>query len=607
MGWFGRIKRVLIGQPIHTKHAHHERLPKIFGLPVFASDALSSVAYATEEVMRVLLLAGVAYLTGIVNISVAIVVLIIVVASSYYQTIHAYPKGGGSYRVSTENLGPLAGQIAGASLLIDYVLTVAVSVSSGVLAIVSMMPSSQPYVVEMGVAAIAIVGVLNLRGAKESGIVFAIPTYSFVVLILVLIGYGIFRGIGEPMIAPKVFVASESLEPLGVFLVLRAFASGCTALTGVEAISDGVQAFKPQEAKNAAQTLVIMAAILAVLFLGTSWLAQHYGIVPMPLESGQFKTVVAQISSQIFGEGVFFYALQVATALILILAANTAFADFPRLSSFIARDGYLPRQLTSVGDRLVFQNGIVLLSILAIVLIVFFRGDTHALIPLYAVGVFTSFTLSQGGMAVRLWKQRSYKMIVSAVGCVITFVVTCIILVTKFTQGAWLIVVALGLCLLVFRLIKRHYDYLAEALSVDEDDKLIPMSTTTLLLVPRMHKGLLHAISYAQSTTQDVRGLHVTLDKASAEQIKKDWDAFGVDMPLVILESPYRSLVEPVIDYIDETIAENPDSMVTVIVPQAVPKYPWQALLHTNAAVPLKLALRSRKNVVITNVRYFLT
>ncbi|MFY9234267.1 MAG: APC family permease [Fimbriimonadaceae bacterium] len=607
MGWFGRIKRVLIGQPIHTKHAHHERLPKIFGLPVFASDALSSVAYATEEVMRVLLLAGVAYLTGIVNISVAIVVLIIVVASSYYQTIHAYPKGGGSYRVSTENLGPLAGQIAGASLLIDYVLTVAVSVSSGVLAIVSMMPSSQPYVVEMGVAAIAIVGVLNLRGAKESGIVFAIPTYSFVVLILVLIGYGIFRGIGEPMIAPKVFVASESLEPFGVFLILRAFAAGCTALTGVEAISDGVQAFKPPEAKNAAQTLVIMAAILAVLFLGTSWLAQHYGIVPMPLESGQFKTVVAQISSQIFGEGVFFYALQVATALILILAANTAFADFPRLSSFIARDGYLPRQLTSVGDRLVFQNGIVLLSILAIVLIVFFRGDTHALIPLYAVGVFTSFTLSQGGMAVRLWKQRSYKMIVSAVGCVITFVVTCIILVTKFTQGAWLIVVALGLCLLVFRLIKRHYDYLAEALSVDEDDKLIPMSTTTLLLVPRMHKGLLHAISYAQSTTQDVRGLHVTLDKASAEQIKKDWDAFGVDMPLVILESPYRSLVEPVIDYIDETIAENPDSMVTVIVPQAVPKYPWQALLHTNAAVPLKLALRSRKNVVITNVRYFLT
>lgn len=617
MGWFGRIKRILIGRPIHTKHAHHERLPKIFGLPVFASDALSSVAYATEEVLLVLVLMGTVGFYALFPLSLWLGVLLIIVGFSYYQTIQAYPQGGGTYLVSTENLGSWPGRVAGAALLIDYILTVAVSIASASSFVISAIPEAKPYAVLIACIGVALLALANLRGAKESGMVFAIPTYSFVVAILFMIGAGIVQGIGQPGVPPDPATFGEPVQAMSVFLMLRAFAASCTALTGTEAIADGVQAFKPPEAKNAGQTLAIMIVLLTTMFLGLSWCAQHYGVTPMHIEEADYKTVVAQLAESIFPTwGWFFYLVTTVTAVILFLAANTAFADFPRLSSFLARDGYLPRQLLSMGDKLVYQNGIILLAIAAIALIIFKKADTHELIPMYALGVFVAFTLSQGGMVARWFKLAkaagetawsNWKMYVSLVGTIATFVVSIILAWTKFEEGAWLIFVAMGVLLTIFAGIKRHYNYLSEELSVDADDKIVSMNTTTLLLVPRMHKGLLHAISYAQSTTQDVRGLHVTLDKAGAEQIKKDWDAFGVDMPLVILESPYRSLVEPVIDYIDETIAENPDSMVTVIVPQAVPKYPWQALLHTNAAVPLKLALRSRKNVVITNVRYFLT
>ena len=606
MSVFSAIKRALVGKPIHSKHAHHERLPKIFALPVFASDALSSVAYATEQIMLVLVGVGTMAFSHTMPISIAIAVLLVIVSASYFQTILSYPQGGGSYRVATDNLGSVAGRVAGASLLIDYVLTVAVSVSAGVAAIISMAPATHDYMIPMGVFFVALVGLLNLRGAKESGAVFAVPTYSFVFLIFLLLAFAIFKIMGGQSAA----ITREHVqgaESLSLFLILRAFAAGCTALTGVEAIADGVQAFRPPEAKNASQTLVAMAVLLLTMFLGLSFISNYFPVTPMHEADPQYMTIIAQIANSVFPKPLFF-ALQIATAAILVLAANTAFADFPRLSSFIARDGFLPRQLGSVGDRLVFQNGILLLSGLAILLIIVFHGQTALLIPLYAVGVFTSFTLSQAGMVVRLRRtqQALWKQAVSTIGCIVTFVVTLIILGTKFREGAYLILVAETVLLFTFSKIKQHYNYLANELTIQPQDELLPVGSTVLLLVPRLHRGILQAIAYAKSMARDVRALHVTLDPKSLEQVKKDWARFGADIPLVILESPYRSLNEPIIEYIEETLSEDPTCMITVIVPQAVPKRWYHGILHNNAAVALKLALASKKNVVITNVRYFL-
>lgn len=613
MGLFSAVKRVLVGKPIHTKHAHHERLRKLYALPVFASDALSSTAYATEEILLVLVAAGAVAMPFVFNVSLWLAALMVIIAFSYYQTIHAYPKGGGTYLVSTENLGSVAGRVAGASLLIDYVLTVAVSISSGVAAIISLNPSTKPYGVAIGVGAVLILMIANLRGAKESGALFAIPTYTYVVLVMILVVKGVLDSLGQPhAVAQGLTPPSEGWHAITFFLMLRAFAASCTALTGTEAIADGVQAFKPPEARNASLTLLAMVSLLMAMFVGLSYLAMHEAVVPMHAADPGYKTILAQLGLKHFGDGVFFGGLQIATALILFLAANTAFADFPRLSGFIARDGFLPRQLTSLGDRLVFQNGIILLSLAAMALIVVYKADTHSLIPLYAMGVFISFTMSQAGMAVKFNRQRQtnpgvwWQMLVSGFGAVVTFVVLIILLVTKFEEGAWLIVVALAIMLILFSRIRRHYDYLKSELSLTPDDKLAPVRTTVLLLVPRLHRGILQAIAYARAMTKDVRAIHVTLDPKGTDTIKQDWSRFGADIPLVILESPYRSLIEPVTDYVDQTLNEDPNMMVTVIVPQAVPKFFWQSVLHNNAAVALKLALGSRKNVVITNVRYFL-
>lgn len=611
MSFFAALKRALVGKPIATKHAHHERLPKWAGLPVFASDALSSVAYATEEILLVLVVGGAVALPLVFNVSWWLGGLMLIVAFSYFQTIYAYPKGGGTYLVSTENLGSVAGRVAGASLLIDYILTVAVSISSGVSALISLNSNLKEWGVIIGVSAVAILMIANLRGAKESGALFAIPTYSFVVLILALVVHGVITNFGHaptPAQVPAELMPKEGWHAVTAFMLLRAFAASCTALTGTEAIADGVQAFKAPEARNASLTLLAMVGLLLSMFLGISYLAFQEGIVPMHVTDPGYKTVVAQIAAHHWGTGFMFSALQIATAMILFLAANTAYADFPRLSSFVARDGFLPRQLASLGDRLVFQNGVWLLSIAAAILIVVYHADTHSLIPLYAMGVFISFTMSQAGMAVKFWREKApfWKFGVSAFGAIVTFIVLIILLVTKFEEGAWLIVVALALMLLMFWGIKRHYQYLAEQLTLDEDDKLIPVKTTALLLTPRLHKGILQAISYAQSLTDDVRAVHITLETGNTSQIKEDWDRFNVDIPLVILDSPYRSIIEPLTDYIDQAIEEDPGIMVTVIVPQAVPKFWWQGLLHNNAAVSLKLALGARKNVVITNVRYFL-
>lgn len=610
MGVFSAAKRILVGKPIHSKHAHHERLSKRFALPVFASDALSSTAYATEEILIVLVAAGAVALPMVFGVSLWLGLLMVIIAFSYYQTIHAYPKGGGTYLVSTENLGSTAGRVAGASLLIDYVLTVAVSISSGVAALISLQPATKPYAVPIGVAAILVLMVANLRGAKESGVLFAIPTYSYVVLVLALVAKGIFDSWGQPHAVPtNLQPPSEGWHAVTFFLMLRAFAASCTALTGTEAIADGVQAFRQPEAKNASQTLIAMVFLLMAMFIGLSYLAMHEAIVPIPTTDPNYKTVLAQISLAHFGNGFFYVFLQIATALILFLAANTAFADFPRLSSFIAKDGFLPRQLASIGDRLVFQNGIILLSLAAIALVVLYNADTHSLVPLYAMGVFISFTMSQAGMAVKFFREKApaWKGAVSGFGAIVTLIVLGILLVTKLAEGAWLIVIALAVMLTIFGRIRSHYNYLAKELSVDATDELKEVKTTVLLLVPRLHRGILHAISYAKAMTNDVRAIHVTLDPSTVGAIKEDWNQFGADLPLVILESPYRSLIQPVIDYVDETLSEDPTMMVTVIVPQAVPKRWWHGLLHNNAAVALKLALASRKNVVITNVRYFLS
>lgn len=611
-----RVKRFVFGTPIATKWAHHEKLDVRLGLPVFASDALSSVAYASEEILHVLVIAGIAGFTLLTPISLWLVGLMLIVAFSYYQTIQAYPQGGGTYIVSTENLGSGAGRVAGAALLIDYVLTVAVSISSGVAAVVSLAPATQTYGTLIGVLAIAILCVANLRGVKESGALFALPTYIFIVLVLSLVGTALFRGVGQPPVPPEIVPPPEGFHPVTVFLLLRAFAASCTALTGTEAIADGVGAFKEPAAKNAGKTLVAMVVLLLTMFVGISWAAQHYGLKVMEPSEPGFKTVLAQLAITMFGEGPFFNVIQIATAAILFLAANTAFADFPRLCSFIAKDGFMPRQLTSLGDRLVFQNGIIVLAIVAAALVFFYEADTHSLVPLYALGVFISFTLSQAGVCVKFLGERrkdpskagtnGVRAAISGFGAIVTTIVAGILLVTKFTEGAWLILVAMTILLVAFLRIRRHYDHLATELNIRPEDTLDKVETIALLLVPRMHRGVLRAIAYAQGSAKDCRALHVALDSASAERLKAEWTRLGVDIPLVILDSPYRSLVEPVVDYIDETIELFPKHMVTVIVPQAVPARWIQGLLHTNAALGFKIALASRPQVAITNVRYFL-
>ncbi len=609
MSGLSNIKRFLLGKPIATKHAHEERLSNFLGLAVFASDALSSVAYATEEVLLILVLAGIAAYQQLNFIAGGLCILLVIIVSSYYQTIHAYPEGGGSYSVSKQNLGTGAGKVAGAALLLDYVLTVAVSVASGVSALVSAVPAIDAFKVPLAVMVVAFITYLNLRGAKESGIVFAIPTYAFIVSTLVLVSVGVIKGIGHPAIAPHIEPPVGGFHELGIILILRAFAASCTAMTGVEAVANGTQAFRKPESANASKTLIYLAVILSFMFVCMSWSAQHYGITPMDADKSGYMTVMAQLASHLYGHGTAgFWITQITTFMILFLAANTSFAGFPRLASLLAQDGYLPRSLMSLGDKLVFNNGILTLAGVSCALLIGFRADTHALIPLYAVGVFTAFTLSQAGMVVH-WKsigKGGLPMVINSIGAIATGVMTVVLAATKFVEGAWVTIFAVLAVIFFFNWASGHYKYLSKELSVTEQDKLPVVKTMVLLLVPRMHKGILQAIAYSKSLSQDVRAVHVTLNPASVRRVKEEWQKYGGDIPLVILESPYRSLVDPIVEYIDETIAIEPGMMVTVIVPQAIPKFPWQRILHNNAALPFLRALGARKNVVVTNVRYFL-
>ena len=603
-----RIKHFLLGSPIPTAREAHERLTKFKALAVFSSDALSSVAYATEEIMKVLVLVGVGVLWLTLPISGVIVLLLAIVVISYQQTIRAYPSGGGSYIVANDNLGMLPGLTAAGALLVDYVLTVSVSIASGVAQITSLLPEWLPLQVPMAVGAVVFIMLGNLRGIRESGSIFAVPTYLFVGMMYLLIGFGLYRlFLGGGMVyEPPPSVRQPIGEALTLFVLMRAFAQGCTAMTGTEAISNGVPAFKPPEWVNARRTLLAMGFLLGTMFLGLSYLAMQINILPADDE-----TVISQIGRTVFGAGPLWVALQVATALILILAANTSFADFPRLSSILARDRFLPRLFQFRGDRLAFTTGIIALSFLSIVLLVVFNGSLDALIPLYAIGVFTSFTLSQAGMVVH-WRrlrepgwQRS--AVINGVGAVATAIVTLVIAVTKFSEGAWLVILLIPMLIGLFWSIRRHYQVLERARRAETP--LIAEDVVVRAVVPIADAGVQarQALAFARAIAADddhVVAVHVADDADSAERIRREWEEWNPGVELIIVESPFRSLTGPLLAYIDALKETHPKDTITVVLPEFVPGHWWEQLLHNQTALRLKAALLFHPGIVVANVPY---
>ena len=603
----GFVKRALIGPQLPSELASRERLSKVTGLAVLSSDALSSVAYATEEIVRVLALAGAGALWLTTPIGVVISVLLLIVALSYRQTIHAYPGGGGAYIVAKENVGETAGLVAAAALLIDYLLTVAVSTAAGVAALTSALPAWHQHRVALALGFITLLALGNLRGIRESGRIFSVPTYFFLLSLATLLAAGAFQaltGTAAPIPAPG--HAGAPAAALTTFLVLRAFASGCTAMTGVEAISNGVPAFRPPEERNAGTTLLIMAVLCVTLFMGTTLLAHAYRVAPSEQE-----TVVSQLARSVFGgRNPFYYAVQVATTLILVLAANTAYADFPRLSSILARDRFLPRQFMNQGDRLAFSNGIVVLSALAGALIVVFDGDTHSLIPLYMIGVFVSFSLSQGGMLLKWRRERGpgwrRHALLNGVGGVLTTVVLAVVAVTKFSDGAWGIVTLIPLLVLQFRSIRRHYDMVAAQLTLRQWEPAPEAHHTVILPLSGVHKAVIKALHYARGLSHDVRAVYVETDPHATQDIRWLWEKWGHGVPLVVLESPYRSLLRPMLEYIDEIGSVTPEGFVTVVLPEFVPARFWHHLLHNQRALLIKGALLFKRNTIVTSVPFHL-
>jgi amino acid transporter len=598
------LKRLLLGKPIPSHLAHHERLSRVTGLAVLSSDALSSVAYATDFILVTLAVAGAQALGHAIPISMVIAALLATVAFSYRQTIYAYPTGGGAYIVAKENIGANAGLIAAASLLVDYTLTVSVSISAGVLAITSAFPELDRFRVEFCLLFLGVLMLGNLRGIRESGRIFSVPTYFFVVAILLLIVAGAvqyFTGTYTPVAAP----IPPAREPLTTFLLLTAFANGCTAMTGVEAVSNGVPAFRPPESKNAAATLVAMAVLAITMFVGITFLAHVYQVMPTASESG-----VSQIARAVLGRSPLYYLVQIATTLILVLAANTAYADFPRLSSIVARDRYMPRQFMNQGDRLAFSNGILVLSFFAAVLIVAFRGDTQSLLPLYMIGVFVSFTLSQAGMVIH-WRQtrqpgwRTSAMI-NGFGAVVTFVVLIIVAVTKTLEGAWIVILLIPAIVAIFKATRRHYDHVAAQLTLRGYEPQRRVHNTVLIPIGGIQRAVVEALRYAETLSDDVRAVYVDVDPAGTAQIKRDWTTWGGKTQLVVLGSPYRSVMEPLLEYIEQVEGERPDDYVTVILPEFVPARWWQHLLHNQRALLIKGALLFRPNTVVTSVPFHL-
>ncbi|HEY4426258.1 MAG TPA: APC family permease [Pyrinomonadaceae bacterium] len=656
------IKRLLVGRALRTEQAAHERLTKKTALAVFSSDALSSTAYATEEILLVLAVAAAATNGGsfgyVIPVSVGIAVLLAIVAISYRQTIHAYPSGGGAYIVAKENLGQTPGLIAGAALLVDYVLTVSVSIAAGVAAITSAVQGTRyawlnDHKVILCLVFIAFIAIANLRGVRESGALFATPTYVFVVSFLFMIVFGLFHyfiyGGAAAIPTQEELKTAEGyhLQPLTLFLLLGAFSNGCAALTGIEAISNGVQAFKKPEARNAATTLIWMAILLTAMFLGTSVMAYLYHVHPK-----QSETVISQFARIMFtgAFGWFYYVVQAATAAILVLAANTAFADFPRLSSLLARDRFLPRQFANRGDRLVFSNGIVILAVFSGVLVIAFGGDTSRLIPLYAVGVFLSFTLSQSGMVVHWLRERSKlrskndvlpasngplpdlalqeeeihrsyfvtdevtapanwkkSLAINAVGALATFIVLCVFIATKFIHGAWIVVVVIPLLVSLFRAIHKHYVMVAKQLSTEGLDQIQPIKHTVIVPISGIHRGVVNALQYARSIASDrVQAVYVDFGEEATASLRDKWDRWGAGVQLVVLPSPYRELTRPLLRHIHRLKRENSDDIITIVVPEFIPARWWQHFLHNQSSLLLKGSLLFKKGVIVTSIPYHL-
>lgn len=613
------LKQVVIGSPLETARQIHERLNKKTAMAVFSSDAMSSSAYATEEILRHLALTG---LVGTLAFGYAapiaglIVLLLLIVVFSYRQTIAAYPNGGGAYIVASDNLGRFPGLVAGAALLTDYVLTVAVSIAAGVAALTSLFQGLTPYRVDMAVAAIVVITLANLRGVRESGRLFAVPTYLFLITVLFMIGVGLFRrmmGTSIVITPPPGLVAGPGnillspeshVEPLGIFLLMSSFASGCAALTGVEAISNGVPAFKKPESRNARTTLVWMAVSLLVMFVGITWLS-GYGAEPRAEE-----TLVSQIGRGVFGDGsVLHTVLQFATAGILLLAANTSFADFPRLTSLIARDRFLPRQFGSLGDRLVFSNGIVILAAFSVLLVIAFNAEVSNLIPLYAVGVFLSFTLSQSGM-VRHWfrvREAGWRRsaVINGIGAAATFVVMWVIIIAKFMEGAWIVVLLIPSIVLLFVLIHRHYTATAKQLSLQGLEPPPLMRNTVVVPISGLHRGTINALKYAEAIAPgNVTAVHISMDAEQTRKLQERWKEWGGETPLIVLDSPYRSLIRPLLAYIEEIDQRWDNDVVTIVLPEFVPAKWWHHLLHNQTSLLIKGALLFRKNKVVTSVPY---
>ena len=657
------FKRMLVGRALRTEQAIHERLTKKTALAVFSSDALSSVAYSTEAILLVLLAAGTAAIVYLPYIAIGITLLLSILTLSYRQTIHAYPSGGGAYIVAKDNLGTQTGLVAAASLLVDYILTVAVSVSAGVAAITSATQGTRfsflhEHRVAMCIFFVVFIALINLRGVRESGAFFAGPTYLFILSMLALVVVGFIRywTTHQTMATPEEIyfdssvgsVAHRALTGGGLlWLLMRAFAAGCTALTGVEAISNGIPAFKPPESKNAATTLTFMALVMAVLILGTGFLAYKINAHPLPDE-----TLISAMARHTFGGGVIYYILQAATAAILVLAANTSFADFPRLASLLAADRFLPRQLASRGDRLVFSNGVVILALLACVLIVVFKGEEQKMLPLYALGVFISFTLSQAGMVVHWRRLRRadeakkrireeaeihrtqaadtgaasheaerleaierdvggnwlVSILINAIGAIVSFAVLVVIAITKFTHGAWAVILLIPLLVWMFRSIHQHYLEIAVQLSMEGlDPRRLIAKHKVLVPISGIHRGVIYALDYAKSISPGhVIAVYVDLNEEATQKLRDKWTTWGEGVELVILQSPYRSLTRPLLRYIERISRQGDNLMVTVLLPEFVPAKWWHQLLHNQSSLLLKGALLFRKGVIVTSVPYHL-
>ncbi len=605
-GVFSELKRFVVGKPIPSNLAHHERLSRFTGLAVLSSDPLSSVAYATEEILRVLIVAGPAALSLANPIAFVIAAILAIVVFSYRQTIHAYPGGGGAYIVSKENLGETPALIAASALLIDYVLTVAVSIAAGVAAISSAFPHWRINPVEWSLGFVVLLMCANLRGIKESGRIFALPTYFFVVTILAMLGYGAWRALTGSLVPFAAAAPASTSQTLTLFLLLTAFSNGCTAMTGVEAVSNGVPAFKPPEARNAASTMLTMAVMAITMFVGITLLAQAAHIVPSADE-----TVVSQLARAVFGaRGVAYYAVQAGTMMILVLAANTAYADFPRLASILARDRFLPRQLMNQGDRLAFSNGIVGLSVFAAVLLFVFRGDTHALIPLYMIGVFVSFTLSQAGMVVR-WKRLGgsgwkTSAAVNGLGALVTGLVLIVVAITKTHEGAWIILLLIPVNVFVFRATHRHYQEVQAQLSLAGWTPAAPRRNIVLVPISGIHRAVVNALDYARTLAGEVRAVYVGFDPGATEQLRAQWPRWGQGIQLVVLDSPYRSLMEPLLEYVDIVSKSETSSYVTVVLPEFLPARWWHHLFHNQSALLIKGSLLFKPNTVVTSVPFHL-